>query len=288
LDDVTTHDVIFKTTDGGNVSCHRAVIAAASPVFHAMLYGSMRESHQKEIELFSIDTNSLEHLLKFIYTGQVETNSVNEGLLLAARYFNITALEVKCINAIATSLNHINCCRVAIFATQHCLNELLDKCHKFMKKSLKIDEIIHTPEFKYLPVQSVTEICNSSEIHVKEINLFLAIKEWISYQDPSEEDTIKNILKLIRYPLICADDLMEKVSPTALVDQHLYKEALNYQLSSSCKFKGPADQMKLRQYYFNFCAFYSTGMFIKQDPKGTLITRRKGVSKVCFANIFPK
>ena len=81
---------------------------------------------------------------------------------------------------------------------------------------------------------------------------------------------------------------MEKVSPTALVDQHLYKEALNYQLSSSCKFKGPADQMKLRQYYFNFYAFYSTGMFIKQDPKGTLITRRKGVSKVCFANIFPK
>ena len=51
LDDPSTHDITFKTSDGGSVSGHRAIIAAGSPVFHAMLYGNMKESNEKEIKL---------------------------------------------------------------------------------------------------------------------------------------------------------------------------------------------------------------------------------------------
>ena len=51
LQDTSTHDVTFKTSDGGSVSAHRVIVAASSPVFHAMLYGNMKESNQKEIEL---------------------------------------------------------------------------------------------------------------------------------------------------------------------------------------------------------------------------------------------
>ena len=35
LNDPSTHDVTFKTSDGGSVSGHRAIVAAGSPVFHA-------------------------------------------------------------------------------------------------------------------------------------------------------------------------------------------------------------------------------------------------------------
>jgi len=48
VDDHDTHDVTFKTSDGGSVSVHKAMVAA---VFHAMLYGSMKESSENVIEL---------------------------------------------------------------------------------------------------------------------------------------------------------------------------------------------------------------------------------------------
>ena len=37
IEDPSTHDVTFKTSDGGSVSAHRAIVAAGSPVFHDML-----------------------------------------------------------------------------------------------------------------------------------------------------------------------------------------------------------------------------------------------------------
>ena len=111
LNDTSTHDITFKTSDGGSVSGHRAIVAAGSPMLCAMLYGSMKESKEKEIELPSVDTSSLRHLLTFMYTGQVEvTSDESHGLLLAARYFNVAVLETKCIDTIAASLNDINCC----------------------------------------------------------------------------------------------------------------------------------------------------------------------------------
>ena len=33
LEDPSTHDVTFKTSDGGSVSAHRVIVAAGSPVF---------------------------------------------------------------------------------------------------------------------------------------------------------------------------------------------------------------------------------------------------------------
>jgi len=63
----------FKTSDGGSVSAHRVIIAAGSPVFHAMLYGNMKESSRKEIELPNIDSSTLKKLFSFIYSGHVRT-----------------------------------------------------------------------------------------------------------------------------------------------------------------------------------------------------------------------
>ena len=288
LGDSSTHDVIFKTSDGGRVSGHRAVIAAGSPVFHAMLYGNMKESNEKEIELPSVDTSSLQCLLTFMYTGQVEaTPDECSGLLLAARYFNVVALEAKCIDTIAASLNDLNCCKFTIFAVEQQLNVLLQQCYEYMQSNM--DKVIDTPEFKCLPAESITEICNNSELCIKELDLFFAVREWSEYQKASlPEQTIKSIFRLIRYPLIHIANLIELVGPSNLADPYLYKTALEYHILPN-NFSGPQDQIKLRKYYFDFQTT-STGMLIKHSPKGTLIANQSeglGQSCKCFADIDP-
>ena len=288
LGDSSTHDVILKTSDGGTVSGHRAIIAAGSPVFHAMLYGNMKERNEKEIELPSIDTSSLQCLLTFMYTGQVEATP-NEccGLLLAARYFNVVALEAKCIDAIAVSLNHLNCCKFTIFAVEQQLDVLLEQCYVYMQDNM--DKIIDTPEFICLPAESIIKICNNSELCIKELHLFFAVQEWSENQKATlSEETIKSIFQLIRYPLIHIAKLIEVVGPSNQADPCLYKTALEYHILPN-NFSGPQDQIKLRKYYFDFHTT-STGMLIKHSAKGTLIANQSeglGQSCKCFADIYP-
>jgi len=105
LEDSSTHDVVFKTSGGGSVSAHRLIVTAGSPVFRAMLYGNMRESNQKEIELPTTDTATLNKLLTFLYTGKVDVDS--DGivqLLEAAHYFDIASLVTILIDFFRKSL----------------------------------------------------------------------------------------------------------------------------------------------------------------------------------------
>ena len=267
------------------MSGHRAIVAAGSPVFHAMLYGNMKESNQKEIDLPSVDTNSLQHLLKFMYTGQVKATPDDCcGLLLAARYFNVTALETKCIDRIVFSLNSLNCCRFIIFAVQQQVDLLLDECYYYMEDNM--DKIIHTPEFKLLPAQSMAKICGNSDLYVKELDLFFAVQEWSDYQkELLPEDIIKAIFLLVRYPLIHITDLIEIVGPSNQADPYLYKIALEYHLLPS-SFSGPQDQIEIRRYFFNFRST-SPGMFIEHNPKGTFIKNQEDGSCMCFAFVVP-
>ena len=285
LDDTSTHDVILKTSDGCNVSGHRAIIAAGSPMFRAMLYGDMKESHEKEIELPFVDSSSLQRLLAFMYTGQVEVNPDEYcGLLLAARYFNIVALEAKCIDMIASSLNDLNCCKFTIFAAEQQLDVLLKQCYVYMQSNM--DKIINSPDFKCLPAESMIEMCNNSELCVKELDLFFAVQEWSEHQKASlSEETIKEIFKLIRYPLIHIANLIEMVGPSSQADPYLYKSALEYHILPN-NFNGPQDQIKIRKYYFDFSTT-SPSMLIKHGPKGTLIANEQLRPCKCFTDIYP-
>ena len=278
----------FRTCDGGSVSGHRAIVAASSPVFHAMLYGSMKESIEKEIELPTVNTNSLQLVLKFVYTGQVEaTLSEYQSLLVAAHYFNIAALEIICIDIITDLLDELNCCKIIVFAMQEQLDTLLKQCYVYMQN--EICKVINAPDFKSLPVEIVTEICSNSDLCVKELDLFFAINKWSDYHKGTlSEDTIKNVLQLIRYPLIYPNDLVEKVGPSNH-DPYLYKTALEYHVCPS-NFFGPEDQIKIRKYYFDFRSASKGLLNIEHNSKGTFITNvdeteeRSGRS-YCYAKI---
>ena len=248
----------------------------------------MKESNEKEIELPSVDTGSLQRLLTFMYTGQVEASPDEcHGLLLATRYFNIEILEAKCVDAIAASLDELNCCKVTIFAVEQQLDVLLKHCYMYMQNNM--DKIINSPDFKCLPAESMTKICSSSELYIKELDLFFAVQEWSEYQKASlPEETIKRIFQLIRYPLIHIANLIEVVGPSNQADPYLYKTALEYHILPN-NFSGPQNQIKIRKYYFDFHTT-STGMLIKHSPKGTLIANQSeglGHSCKCFADIYP-
>ena len=277
LEDSTTHDVTFKTVDGGSLGAHRAIVAANSPVFHAMLYGRGKESKESEIYLSSINTNMLKMIFTFLYTGMVQVNTDEcLGLLQAAHYFNISTLEAKCGEMFANTLNiDCNLSSIITFAIEHQLDLLLKQCLELME--INAEKVIHTLEFNTLPLCMMLDFLKSSNLEVREIDLFLAVAKWIEHNESELSTDNKNqVLQLIRYPLIGLNDLLMGVRPSKLADQNFYTAALEYNnlpISEICESEFSQDQLSLRRYFFDFAS--APGLLIEHKAKGTIITLTK-------------
>ena len=284
----STHDVTFKTCDGGSVSGHRVIVAAGSPVFQAMLYGNMRESNEKEITLPSVNTETCKALLSFMYTGKIKIDSKScLSILEAAHYFNVTALENKCADFIASSLDVENCCTIATFANNKKFDSLLEKCLSFMYSHA--NQVIQSPNFKGLPDELMVKFCHSSDLYVKELNLFLAVVEWYQYQKKEITDNIiKNIFQQIRYPLISVSDLLEKVRPTNCADSVLYTSALEFHHMPS-KYQGAEIQLVNRKFILDFINCTTNTMTIDKYATSISITKtgQRNWDGLCTAQVYP-
>ena len=291
LDDSSTHDVTFKTSDGGSVSGHRAIVAAGSPVFHAMLYGNMKESNEKEIELPSVDTGTFSDLLRFLYTGRIKVNpECFENTLDAARFFNISSVEAKVADFIAKSLDNKKFYSIINIAVNKKFDHLLEHCLTFMHANA--NELVHSSNFSSLPPDVVLKVCQSSDLDIKEIDLFLALVEWHSHKKSEvSEDVIESIFQEVRYPLISRDDLYDKVRPTKMADSNLYTAALEYHLFPK-KYDGPLTQITSRLGVVQKVAFTNltpNTVTMSELPSGTVFTKvgKSAWNGMCVAEVHP-
>src|ERR1043165_1664431 len=58
----------------------RAILAARSKVFDALLYNGMRESYEKKISFPTISSFGMEIVLEYIYTGIIREESLTEEI----------------------------------------------------------------------------------------------------------------------------------------------------------------------------------------------------------------
>merc|ERR1711884_943042 len=80
---------------------HRAVLAAASPVFHRMLSSDCVEGTTGNITISGADPAAVEELLKFIYTGSVPSFDSDRcvdpvALLALALAYDVVDLTKPC------------------------------------------------------------------------------------------------------------------------------------------------------------------------------------------------
>ena len=275
LEDSSTHDVVFKTSDGGSVGAHRAIVAAGSPVFRAMLYGNMKESSQKEIELPTTDTATLNKLLTFLYTGKIKVDSKCVIKILdAAHYFDIAPLETMLVNFIKSSLGVVNVFPIVAIATSKKFDQLLEHCLKYMHD--QADEVVRHESFNSLSSEVILLFCKSSDLKIREIDLFTGVAKWYEHnQDQVPENVVKSIFQEIRYPLIPKVDLVNIVRPTKMADPSLYTAALEYHLFPD-KYAGPSNQTTDREglsLCFSYTNVTSSYVHVDDTSEGILIRR---------------
>ena len=97
LQDSTHSDVVLNCQQE-DVSCHKNILAARSPVFYRMFDVDMEEKKSGVVEINDIDPAVLKAMINFIYTGEDVTEDVDDlaHLLYAGDKYELKGLLDLC------------------------------------------------------------------------------------------------------------------------------------------------------------------------------------------------
>ena len=152
-------------------------------------------------------------------------------------------------------------------------------------------KVVEGASFKTLPSELMLKFCQSSDLCIKEINLFIAVTKWYQHQKMNIPDiAVKTILQQIRYPLISISDLLEKVRPSELADSILYTSALEFHLMPN-KYNGPKIQL-IRRSSLDFNVVNRTTNTMTVNKEGPLVSITKTSSSndwngLCAVQVCP-
>lgn len=99
---------------------HRAILAAASPVFAAMLGSDMAESQSKQVLISDADEDAVEHCLEYIYTGHVPEGTGCQVVVLGHKYDIPGLVEYAAPVALSNLTAENVCSEVRILRSYSC------------------------------------------------------------------------------------------------------------------------------------------------------------------------
>jgi speckle-type POZ protein len=115
---------------------HKAVLAAASPVFDRMFSTAMAEAQSNEAKIDAIDPNIFEHLLRFIYGGKLPENlaGIAEDVFKAAHFYEIHRLKETCEDEMNEKLSAENAMEIYKLAYVYGLKKLKENARTVIKR----------------------------------------------------------------------------------------------------------------------------------------------------------
>ncbi|WVZ92100.1 hypothetical protein U9M48_038190 [Paspalum notatum var. saurae] len=132
-------DVSFSV-DGETFRAHRAVLAASSPVFRALLFGSMAEATMDLVTLHDIQPAAFRILLRFVYTDTLGSSSsppsasaaeVLQHLVAVADMYDVDGLKLACAQKLCDHVSHETVAATLACAETHGCPELKKRCIAF-------------------------------------------------------------------------------------------------------------------------------------------------------------
>lgn len=124
-------DVMIVAEDV-EIEAHRVVLAACSPYFCAMFTGDMSESKAKKIEIKDVDGRTLNKLIDYIYTAEIEVTEENVQVLLpAASLLQLMDVRQNCCDFLQSQLHPTNCLGIRAFADVHTCTDLLQQANAY-------------------------------------------------------------------------------------------------------------------------------------------------------------
>lgn len=149
-------DVIIKT-DAGEIKAHKLILGASSSVLEAA-FNRADGLRKSEIRIVDFSAGSVKDLIKFFYTGEVETSENSMDLFGLAVKYDVPDLRTMCEEMIAENIDELNALEVFNLGHLHASYPLKRAAFAQIESMLpgeKLDDrLINDPETLYDLVNS--------------------------------------------------------------------------------------------------------------------------------------
>lgn len=125
-------DFIIKV-GAREIKVHRAILAARSSVFAAMLAHDTEEAKNNYMEIKDLEFDVVLEMLSFIYSGRCpRLSELGAELLIAADKYSLADLKLHCEKALMGALSIDNSCEFLILSDIHSASKLREKAVEFI------------------------------------------------------------------------------------------------------------------------------------------------------------
>ena len=238
--------MVLKLPGGGSIEAHRSILAAVSPVFEKMFYGSFKEGKSMTVDLPKDNYKSMGLLIDFVYRGSCELNLDEIFPVLEAfdRYqINKVPFCHMCSDVILAQMEPTNYVTLLEKFAKVMSEEGIKKAANKVMVYTNIDFISKFDTTKDLPEEMLLQLLQM-DITNHEVDIFDFLVKWHDYQTKDLGRSLQLTQKLfqnIRYSLIIPQILTSKVLPRSdLVNKQLLIDAYYY-IYNSCKPLGEYD-----------------------------------------------
>jgi speckle-type POZ protein len=136
--------------EGEDIPCHRAILAARSDMFKAMLTSDSIEKKKGEVEIKDCSAGILRHFLKFVYTDCLDDErdyNSTELLILADRY-QVSGLKKRCEVALSKTISKNNAIQLLSTASLYSAELLMANASRVVANNLK--ELVGSEDWKQM------------------------------------------------------------------------------------------------------------------------------------------
>ena len=175
-------------------------------------------------------------VLQFVYTGEIEIQQNNvDDILVCSDKYGVTTLKVLCFEYRLKNIDAKTVIPTIMKGKrkefEYDASELIDLCFKYLEKNTH--DVVKSNTFVQLDEDGVITLCKSGDLVIGETDLFEGIINWANSQAKSTNSTFEKVLKdiipLIRFPMMDANYLEKTVKPLNIISKDDLKEALDFQ-----------------------------------------------------------
>jgi speckle-type POZ protein len=125
-------DVKIKTSDKGEIDCHKCVLAR-SPVFLAMFQNDMTEKMQNEVAVHNIRYQVMKEMVYYIYTDKInKLDPIAGELFVAADFYDLKELKELCLKSLEVNVTYDNFAQSLYIAETYAIKSLKESVLRFI------------------------------------------------------------------------------------------------------------------------------------------------------------
>eukprot|EP00102_Acyrthosiphon_pisum_P022693 XP_016659903.1 PREDICTED: ring canal kelch homolog isoform X2 [Acyrthosiphon pisum] len=209
-------DIKLETDDGAIVCAHKVVLVSACPYFRAM-FTSSAGGDKYVVNISDIDSNILQLLIDFIYTGKIMVTEQNVmGILQAAIILQLDYVKGVCVEFLQKQLNTSNCLGIKEFADFYNCVDLLSSSEEYIK--MHFLKFVEVDEFLSLSFEEVINLISRDDINVPfEEKIFECVINWVKHELDFRYDNLPKLMEHVRLSLAPEEYISKNVVDEPLI-----------------------------------------------------------------------